>query len=417
MNTSHSASIRPALLLRAILPLLGLAATLAQAQTVPLAKQRLETIGGKQYMLTSKLKKILMGDFYYNFNHSTATTNLDSTLRRIGRDEGWTVDIVSGTGASGAQSVTAAKLADYQVFFANFISSWASNTGFPSGNRTAIQNFVETQGGGVFVMHSSGDSRSSSNWAWYYSTLMPITYTGESNRTDVSAKVGINPPAKSHPVMEGIAFSGANGPDSNVWPQGEWHTFSSKITTKVPESNIFMKMNPGTCFRSGTNSYNCGIATSTFNYGTAAEGYPATWTFPAGKGNVGYFMEGHDLVTMNAMGQAVWDRFFKQFMYYIAGYDTVEVTAIGRPGGKGFPLDRSGISFQPNEPGVFITAPGRHVVSLYDLSGRQLRQVAGRKTPARYNFADLVPRSGKIKGIYVMRVSVGKKAVSRSYVY
>jgi hypothetical protein len=387
----------------------------AAAQTASLAKERVVTIGEKQYKLTSKLKKLLIGSFYYNFNHSTATTNLENTLKRVGLEEGWTVDVVSGTGATGAQSVNAAKLAGYEVFFANFISSWASNTSFPAANRTAVQNFVETQGGGVFIMHSSGDSRSSSNWAWYYSTMMPVTYTGESNRTDVSAKVGINPAAKTHPIMEGIVFPGANGPDSNVWSQGEWHTFSGNITTKVADANILMKMNPATCIR-GASTPNCGIATGTYNYSATPGGYSATWTFPAGKGNVGYFMEAHDLVTMNAMGQANWDRFFKQFMYYIAGYDTVEVsTAIGRPTREMLAIDRSGVSFHSKEPGVLITAAGGHVVSLYDLSGRQIKRLVGRKVPADYNFSDFIPRTGK-QGVYVVKVNVGKKTMSRRYI-
>ena len=395
-------------LARAFLLIAGLAA-LSHAQTEPLAKQRLETINGKQYMLTSRLKSILVGSFYYNYNHDVGAPNLDSTLRRIGRTEGWTVDIVK-TGAD----VTAQKLAGYEVFFANYISSWASKTTFPSAGRTAVQNFVETQGGGVFIMHSSGDSQNSSNWPWYYSTLMPITYTGESSRLTVSAKVGINPAAKSHPVMEGIAFPGANGPDSNLWSQGEWHTFSGNITTKVADKNIFLKMNPATCTKGGSGT-NCGTATGTYNYGATPGGYSATWAFPAGKGAVGYFMEAHDLITMNAMTQANWDRFFKQFMYYIAGYDTVEVpTAIGKPGTETFNLNRSGVSFHANEPGVLITAKGPHSVALYEMSGKLIKRVTGSKAPVDYNFIQYLPASRK--GVYVVRVTVGKKVMNRQFI-
>jgi hypothetical protein len=384
---------------------------LASAQTVPLAKQRTETINGKQYMLTSKLEKILVGNFFYNFNHTTATTNLENTIRRIGGAEGWTVDTVR----NGA-NVTAAKLTDYQVFFANYISSWASGTGFPTANRTAVQNFVENQGGGVFVMHSSGDSRSSNNWAWYYSTLMPITYTGESSRTNVSAKVGINPAAKTHPIMEGIGFGASGTEDSVVWSQGEWHTFNAKIATKVADKNLLLKMNPASCIQTVNTVENpyCGASAST--YGTAAEGYPATWTFPAGKGSVGYFMEGHDLVTMQAMGQTTWDRFFKQFMYYIAGYDTVEVpTAIGRPGAGSYQFDRSGVAFSANHPSVLISTRGAHTVALYDLSGKVFKQMSGRRAPVSYDFTSFLPKSKR--GIYVMKVSVGKKTMSRRYIF
>lgn len=390
----------------------------AGAQAVPLAKERVVTVDGKQYKLTSKLKKILMGDFFYNYNHTDGTTNLDSTLTRIGRAEGWTVDIIkcnsTSACATSAAAVTTTKLADYQVFFANYISSWASASGFPQASRSAVQDFVENKGGGVFIMHSSGDSRSGGNWPWYYSTLMPVAYTGESSRTTVSAKVGINPAAKTHPIMEGISFTGTSSPDTTVWTQGEWHTFSGNITTKVADANILMKMNPATCTKGGTGT-NCGTATSTYNYGAVPGGYSATWTFPDGKGNVGYFMEGHDLVTMNGMGQANWDRFFKQFMYYIAGYDTVEVTAVGRPTDEQLVLDRSGVSFHANEPGVLITAPGGHAVALYDLSGRQLKRVVSRKVPVDYNFSDFVPRASK-QGVYLLKVNIGKKSMSRRYI-
>ena len=394
---------------RAVLLVAGFAA-ISHAQTIPLAKQRVETIGGKQYMLTSKLQKILVGSFYYNYNHDIGAPNLDSTLRRIGRAEGWTVDISkSGT------AITGAKLADYHVFFANYISSWASSTTFPTANRTAVQNFVQQQGGGVFVMHSSGDSKSSSNWAWYYSDLMPVTYTGESSRLTVSAKVGINPGSKVHPVMEGIGFGTDGTNDSVVWSQGEWHTFSGNITTKVADKNIFLKMNPATCTKDGSGT-NCGTAVGTYNYGATPGGYSATWTFPDGKGNVGYFMEAHDKVTMNAMGQATWDRFFKQFMYYIAGYDTVEVTtAIGKPANEQFNLDRSGISFHSKEPGVLITAKGPHLVALYELSGKLIKQVSGSKSPVDYNFVQYLP--GTRKGVYVMRVSAGKRVMNREFIY
>ncbi len=382
-------------------------AALSQAQTVPLAKQRVETIGGKQYQLTSKLQKILVGSFYYNYNHDIGAPNLDSTLKRIGRAEGWTVDI-----SKSGSEITAAKLAGYQVFFGNYISSWASSTSFPTANRTAVQNFVEQQGGGVFVMHSSGDSRSSSNWAWYYSTLMPITYTGESSRLTVSAKVGINPGSKVHPIMEGIGFGVDGTNDSVVWSQGEWHTFSGSITTKVADKNIFLKMNPATCTKDGTGT-NCGTATGTYNYGATAGGYSATWTFPAGKGNVGYFMEGHDKITMNAMGQAAWDRFYKQFMYYIAGYDTVEVVSIGRPGQDMLAMDRSGISFHPENPGVFISKPGVHSVALFDLSGRLVKELHGRKS-TDYNLTQYLKAAKH--GVYVVRVSLSGHTQSHRYV-
>lgn len=391
----------------AALLVLGLClAGLAEAQ-VPLAKSRVITVGGKQYLLTSRLKSILMGDFYYNYNHSVATPMLDSTLRQLGRAEGWTVDI-----SKNGTEITAAKLANYQVFFANYISSWASATGFPTANRTAIQNFVETQGGGVFIMHSSGDSRSTSNWPWYYNVAHPVTYTGESSRVGVSAKVGIPTAAKVHPVMEGIGFGTGGTSDSVTFTEGEWHWFTRLITVPVPAADIFLRMNPATCKLNNAGS-NCGVATGTYNYGTAATGYPASWTFPAAKGRIGYFMEAHDAVTKNSMGTANWDRFFKQFMYWMAGYDTVEVVSVGRPGQSVLAMDASGISFHPRDPGVFIGKPGAHSVALYELSGRLIQELRGRKA-TDYNLTQYL--KGAKHGVYVVRVSVAGRIQSRRYI-
>ncbi|HAP00136.1 MAG TPA: hypothetical protein DCQ83_08845 [Fibrobacteres bacterium] len=393
----------------AILASILLAASISvHAQTVPLAKQRLVTINGQQYQLTSKLKKILIGSFYYNYNHNIATPLLDSTLTRIGRSETppWTVDIETN-----GNNITAAKLGNpattgYQVFFGNYISSWASATGFPTANRTAVQNFVEQLGGGVFIMHSSGDSRTGQSgvWPWYYNTAHPVNYTGESSRTAVSAHVGIPSAIKTHPVMEGITFAGIGtiGPDSVIFPQGEWHWFSKQITSVYPTADVFFRMNPATCTNNGTGT-NCGVATSSFNYGTATPGYAASWTFPDMKGTISYFMEGHDNVTMTAMTQAVWDKFFKQFMYWTAGYDTVSVTGIHK-GDLNFALDASGITFHPEQAGVYINKPGFHSVALYDMSGRLLKQEHGRVVPVDYDFSgDL--RSAK-SGVYLMRVAV-----------
>ena len=147
-------------------------ANVSQAQTVSLAQQRTETINGQQYLLTSKLKSIVLGEFTFGFNHTVGYPNLDSTISRIGKAEtpAWTV-----TRMTQASQVTSANLANYQVFFANYISGFGGGRtgGFTSAQQTALQDFVETQGKGIFLMHSSGDSPVNTSWPWYSTTLMP----------------------------------------------------------------------------------------------------------------------------------------------------------------------------------------------------------------------------------------------------
>jgi hypothetical protein len=118
-------------------------------------------------------------------------------------------------------------------------------------------------------------------------------------------------------------------------------------------------------------------------------------------------MEGHDLNTMQSMGQAVWDKFFKQFMYYMAGYDSSAVTAIGtgRDGSIPEAMDKSGITFHRGEDaGVLITRPGNHLVALYDMAGRRLYQDHGTQTPVDYDVSEKL--HGVRPGIYVLRVAV-----------
>jgi hypothetical protein len=376
-----------------------------QAQTVPLAKQRMVTgTDGKQYMLKSRLKAILVGSFTYGFNHTVGYPNLEATLKRIGAAEGWTVDITDPN--NHGSEVTAAKLKNYQVFFANYISYWAQSGQFPAAGKTAVQDFVETQGNGVFLMHSSGDSGPSQNWPWYYDVVHPVLYNGESSRTTVSAPVFIPAAVKTHPVMEGINFAGK---DTVIFPQGEWHTFQKIITSIYPKADVFLKMDGAKCTKDGSGT-NCG---SGYNYSVPG-GYPASWTFPDKKGTIGYFMEGHDLVTMNAMTQAVWDRFFKQFMYYVAGYDSTVVTGLAHPSGEDMAMDASGITFNTtDDAGVVISKSGSHIVSLFDMAGHRVKEIRGNRAPVSY---DLSPDlKGAKSGVYVMRVSVAGTVRSKRF--
>ncbi|MEO6095278.1 MAG: ThuA domain-containing protein [Fibrobacteria bacterium] len=388
-----SVSLRSALLSATLLASFALS---VQAQTEPLAKRRVETIGGKSYQLTSKLKSILVSSFFFNFNHKDGIPNMTETLQRIGAAEGWKVDIVASSG-----DVTATKLKDYQVFFGNYISSWATSGSWSAASRTAMQDFVEKDGKGMFVMHGSGDSKAGGPWSWFYSTAHPVIYTGELYPW-VPAPVVIPDNAKTHPIMEGVAMA------SNSW-SGEWHKFS-KLITNIPgiKAQVLFSMDGKNCAGCGKGS------TSTFIGYDVDGGYPASWTFPAGKGNIGYFMEGHDKATMTTMGQANWDKFFRNFMYHMAGYDTVLAGTSLIKSPEKLSLDASGVSFHSmDEPGVYINKPGSYSVSLFDVSGHVIKQVRGNVTPVDYDFESELKNVRK--GIYVMRVVVPGGAKSKRF--
>jgi hypothetical protein len=400
----------------------------AQAQTASLAEQRTETIGGKQVLLTSHLSKkpenktaatargVLLGVFTYGFDHVQGKANLDSTINRIGKAEGWTVDRIT-TG----NDVTPAKLANYQVFFGDYISGWTNPT-FPTTGRTALQDFVETSGKGLFVQHSSGDATNSS-WTWFRNSVHPCHYNGEAGRNAASTgKIGVfkgyqnNPSGVGHPILEGIEWGGK---DSTTWQSNELHTFDKNILdpsiTPVGWRGL-LSLNAATCGTPNT----CGIG---YNYSNGAGGnWPVSWTFPLKKGTIGYFMEGHDLTTMTSMTQAIWDRYFKQFMYYMAGYDTAVVTSAVNPfrndaGGANasYAIDASGITFHPGvQPGVLITKAGNHIVALYDLSGKKIREERSRVSPIDYDFSSDL--AGK-HGVYVLRVAAPGVTRSQKFVF
>jgi hypothetical protein len=306
--------------------------------------------------------------------------------------------------------VTSAKLSGYQVFFANYISAWASSGQFPAAAQAAVQDFVETQGGGVFLINKSGDSPLPSQspipsqfWPWYYKVLQPCHYMGAAGGNTASTGwVGIyDSAAKANPIMEGITWGGVK-PDSVVWQNMELDQFDKVITDpsiKPKNWQGLLGLNAATCSTPNT----CG---SSYNYNVPG-GYPISWTYPVKSGAVGYFMEGHDLSTMVYMTRPMWDRFFTQFLYYIAGYDTILIPG-AIVGGK-FPdlssgLDASGITFHPAEQaGVFISRPGSHEVSLIDMAGHKVKEIRGHSAPVDYDLsAELPDRSG----IYVMRVRV-----------
>jgi hypothetical protein len=386
----------------------------ARAQMEPLVKQRVvAAANGHHYLLTSRLKALLIGTFTYGFEHVQAKTNLDSTLSRIGRAEGWTVDRITRD-----TDVTAAKLANYQVFFGNYISGW-TNPSFPIEGRTALQDFVETKGNGLFLQHSSGDATNDS-WTWFRTYAHPCHYTGNAHRNAASTgKVGVfkgyldNPGAESHPILEGIHW---DGKDSTTWSNNELHTFHKPILdssiTPVQWQGL-LSLNAATCGTPNT----CG-QNDFYDYSSQGGNYPLSWTFPLKKGSIGYFMEGHDLSTLNSMTQPIWDRFFRQFMYFIAGYDSMEVSTAIPPsvsgrGAAGSPYapHPSGITFRDGaEPGVLITKGGSHVVALYDLSGKLIREERGQDSPVEYVFSREL--SGK-RGVYLMSARVSGAARSR----
>ena len=397
----HSHSMRMVPVLLAHLAFLALP---GHSQSgVPLAKQRVVVVGQKTYFLTSRLKSILVGDFFYNYDHhqNGSPESAIATLTRLGQQEGWTIDLTKD-----GNTVTAERLSGHQVFFANYISSWASKTAFPIANKAALQDFVENRGGGLFLMHSSGDSRATSNWDWFYQTVQPV-HSQSFEPNWYTASLAIPSPSKVHPILEGVSFQGR---DTLPFIREQWPQFDQTLTQARPDATVLLAMDGSQCL-SGNLPVPCSTSFG-FDY-NAPGGYPQAWTFPDKKGQVGFFGLAHDMTTMRSMTEPVWDRFFRQFLYYVAGYDTLTAEPPTGAMGRAQPdlnLDPMGITFYSgDQAGVFISRPGGHTVTLLDMAGHKIREIRGNKQPIGYDVGTDLRGAGR--GVFILRVAMSGGAV------
>jgi hypothetical protein len=361
---------------------------------VSLAEQRTITVNGQTKLITSKLSKlnantsrvrgVLDLNFTYNFHHRDGKPVMESMLNRFAAQEGWTVTHYyfqdpNHSGVDDRSKITLPELNKNLVVFANHISHWG-NQGSSSVN-TAVENYMEQTGGGLVIMHGSGDSQNA-NWAYYRDKLHPVNFQGHG--TILPGTILRPTEAASHPIMEGGILS------AEKVIEGEWHHFQKLVTTVNTKAEVLMKVDPARCS-------NCGYTGSLAFTG----GNPISWVMPVGKGWVGYFQEGHDATTQTQLTQAVHDRFFKQMMFYVAGYDTASaVSAL-----PGYPRNHSGISFDEAAMAVFIEKPGYHKVGLYDVDGRKYDEHSGRGV-AGYDFEDT--RKRLKTGMYILRVDYGR---------
>ena len=346
---------------------MGLAAMNAWSQTVSLAERRTVTVNGQERTIVSKLSKlnpnttrvraVMDLNFTYNFHHKDGKPVIVDMLDRFGTQEGWAIthyykNDVNHAGINDESKITLAELNKNMVVFANHISNWADQG--ESNMNKAVQAYMQTSGGGLMFLHGSGDSQSD-KWKFYSDSLHPVAFKGHGNIT--TGTIYRPTEAATHPVMEGGVLS------AEKVINGEWHHFSKLITTANSKAEVLMKVDPARCG-------GCGY-TGTFAF---TGGNPVSWVIPVGKGKVGYFQEGHDKTTQTELTQAVWDRFFKQMLFYIAGYDTLATTNVVPK----YARNQSGVSFDPAAMSVFVEKPGYHKVGLYDVEGKKFDEAAGR---------------------------------------
>lgn len=382
---------------------LSIGAGAGWAQDISLAERRTVTVNGQQKTIVSKLSKlnpnttraraVMDLNFTYGFHHQDGKPVIVNMLDRFKAQEGWDVTHYylndrNNQGKNDASKITLAELNKHLVVFANHISEFGSKAA--EGIQPQIESYMEQTGGGMILLHGSGDTKNAF-WTYYKEKLHPVNFQGHGNIT----RGTIFRPAEAaqHPVMEGGVLASEKAID------GEWHHFQKIITGENPKAEVLMKVDPARC-------NNCGYTGSLAFSG----GNPISWVMPVGKGMVGYFQEGHDTKTATELTQAVWDRFFKQMIYYVAGYDTISTVGVV----PDYARSHSGISFDEKAMAVFIEKPDYHKVGLYDLEGRKFDEAAGRGV-AEYNFE--ATRSKLKTGVYIMRVDYGSTGtVTKRYV-
>lgn len=370
---------------------------------VSLAEQRTITVNGQSKLVTSKLSRlnantsrvrsVMNLNFTFGFHHYEGKSVIGSMLNRFAAQEGWTVTHFhfqdrNHPAIDDRSKITLAELNKNMVIFANHISNWGNQGNSPLN--LAVQDYLEHTGGGMVLMHGSGDSQEA-GWTYYREKLHPVNFRFSGN---IRPGTIFRPAsAIAHPVLEGGILS--EGKVIN----GEWYDYQNHISRMNPLAEVLMMVDPASC--SDCNLIGVDILPG---------GTPISWVMPVGKGWVGYFGEGHSDQTLTQFTQEVWDRFFKQMLFYVAGYDTTSlVSAL-----PAYFRNHSGISFDPTAMAVFIEKPDYHKVGLYDAQGTNHGEFSGRGV-AEYNFEE--NRRKLRNGVYVLRVEYGQRGnVSNRYV-
>jgi len=376
---------------------------------ISLAEQRTITVAGSPRTITSKLSRlnpnttrvraIMNLNFTFGYHHNTGKPVIEAMLTRFASQEGWTLTHFryqdpNNTTVNDLARVTLAELNKNIVVVANHISYWATvgQTTAPALN-AAVTNYMSAAngglGGGLLLIHGSGDSPAGGGWAYYYSDLHPSQFSGHGSI--IPGQIFRPTSAATHPIMEGNILA------ARQTINGEWHRFAVLITAVKPLTEVLMMVDPANC---------AGCYPAQYVY---AGGNPISWYLPTGngRGRVGYFQEGHDQTTYNELTPAVWDRFFKQMIFYTAGYDTSGVTGVApRPD---YARSYSGISFNPQTIGVYVE--GKHSVQVINSAGKVVMK-NGHTQSNEYNFSQEL---NSAPGLYILRVSNAKGTSSRKY--
>jgi Trehalose utilisation len=367
----------------------------SQERDVSSAERRTILVNGQPKVIVSRLSSlnpnndripaVLDLNFTFNFQHDQGKPVVSAMLNRLAQSEGWSITQYNSStpgkpGIDDRAKVTVEELQKYQVIFANNISDLGSDKP-PLAMKTAIESYMEETGGGMILIHGSGETYRPP-WSYFRDKLHPVGFEGHASQ--IRNTIRRTGQAGSHPILDGgIA-------DTGIKINSEPYSRQFSIIEKNPKAEILLELD------------------STDQYFDPPHERQISWVMPVGKGWVGYFQEGHDTNTEKAMTQPVWDRFFKQMLYYVAGYDTLDVSPILQRK----PSDKAGISFEASRMGVTIQNPGPYRIRILDVRGRAIHLATG-TGQQKHSFNEIYKRLQP--GLYTLRVecengiSVSKK--------
>jgi hypothetical protein len=339
------------------------------------------------FTATAALKKILVTNFCYDpWCHPEGMTKGVELLKKIGTDNGIEVKVVSNH-----NSLTPDQLTGMDVLV---LLNMTDPGGVSPAFQAAAQKFVETDGKGIFSIHSTLGN-GVKTWTWLTNKNIHATYYQHS--AVVPAKMVIDPEAalgggKLHPVLTGLTnLSNVKDGVISGWTE-EWFNWNEYFRGKA-NVKILLSMD--------LNSYNCQC--------NIRDDHPALWvTDSVGKGRTAYFLGGHgNEVHSTARGKGL-DLLWLNSMKWLAG--EFEPPTNVEVGDRPIVTPMEGLRIEGSH--VDLAGAGRHTVKVLDLSGRKVLTLTG-KGAHSYDLSALISR----QGTYVVKVAASGRSFAPQKVY
>ena len=352
----------------------------------------------------SKLKKLLISNFYMSFHHNDGRPANIALIQQIGAEDGFTVSIMQNK-----SDLTPAAFSGVDVYVMNNTTNTAALT---ASEAAALRGYIEG-GGKVFALHAVPDP---TPLKWLEDQVFYAKYVPHSLITN--ADVIIDPEAKkggvTHPIMEKMDTFDPRKDRFN-WKE-EWFNWTA-------DSNPRGKPNVTILLTTDEKSYDCACA----NTGD----HPIMWVnenIGTGKGKFLYVGTGHGVEI-----QAYKDKGLKQLwrnslswlggIYYEGCMDAnfVEFNALATvsnntcvtPKATAFralgPKEFTGLAVDTDLNEVYVGLKGAYTLRIWNVTGNKIFEARGQ------NRQEFKVEAIKQPGVYFVRVETPKTVVTKTF--